>query len=214
MIARHIHHALAQVQELKQKVLEKQRFKGYSGRARALSGTTAFVAAWVMAYERYPQTPTAFLIGWGIVLAIAITLNYGALTYWFLFDPTVQRDLRRLKPVLEVLPPLFVGALFSLVLIKEKQFDFLYGVWMCLFGLANLATRHVLPRDIAWIGLFYIAGGTLCLLLGNISFLNPWPMGLIFFVGEWIGGVILHYDGFPKQIFQTFLKGGHDEHET
>ena len=31
MVANHIHHALDQVRELQQKILDKQRFKGYSG---------------------------------------------------------------------------------------------------------------------------------------------------------------------------------------
>ncbi len=45
MIANHIHHALAQVRELQQKILEGQRFKGYSGRARAICGVAALAAA-------------------------------------------------------------------------------------------------------------------------------------------------------------------------
>lgn len=32
MIANHIYHALEQVRDLQQKILEGQRFKGYSGR--------------------------------------------------------------------------------------------------------------------------------------------------------------------------------------
>ena len=57
MIVNHIHQALAQVQELQQKVLEKQRFKGYSGRARAISGTLALLAAPIMASAYFPKTP-------------------------------------------------------------------------------------------------------------------------------------------------------------
>ncbi len=194
MIARHIHHALAQVQELQQKVLEKQRFKGYSGRARAVGGTVALLATILMTGTSYPKTTLAHVIGWGAVFVIAIFLNYGALTYWFLFDPTVKRDLRRLKPVLDIIPPILVGGILTLAILLHGHHEYLFGIWMCLFGLANLASRHVLPKSICFLGIFYMVCGSVYLLLPNLSFLNPWPMGIIFFVGEWIGGLILHFD--------------------
>jgi len=39
--------------------------------------------------------------------------------------------------------------------------------------------------------LFYQAAGIACLLAPGITFLNPWPMGLVFFAGETAGGWIL-----------------------
>ena len=212
MIANHIHHALAQVQELRHKVLEKQRFKGYSGRARAIGGTIALLATCVMASGRYPHTTKAHFTGWGVVFVIAVLINYGALVYWFLFDPTVKRDLRRLKPVLDLIPPLFTGGVFTLLFGWNKEYEYLPGTWMALFGLANLATRHVLPRTISLVGLYYLSCGTFFLLMPGISFTNPWPMGLVFFIGEWMGGVILHYDGLPPSIIR-FLQPKESLHD-
>jgi hypothetical protein len=203
MIARHIHHALAQVQELQQKVLEKQRFKGYSGRARAIGGTFAFLGAWIMSTASYPKTTSAHVFGWGVVFTLTILLNYGALIFWFLFDPSVKRDIRKLKPMTDILPPLFVGGILTLAILIRGDHHYLFGMWMCLFGLANLASRHVLPKSICILGLIYIGAGTFCLLLPNISFLNPWPMGITFFVGEWLGGLILHFDGIPWKFLQA-----------
>lgn len=202
MIARHIHHALAQVQELRQKVLEKQRFKGYSGRARAISGTVALAATLVMASPLFPTSFTAHLLGWGVVFLIAASVNHGALIYWFLFDPGVKRDWRRLKPVFDVVPPFFVGAVLTLALVLRGHHDLLFGVWMTLFGLANIATRHVLPRAITLVGLAYIFAGTTCLLTLGLSFTNPWPMGVVFFLGEWAAGIVIHYDGLPPFLNQ------------
>ena len=79
MIANHIHDALAQVRELQVKILEKQRFKGYSGRARILSGMIALAAAFLMSAAFFPMTHTAHLIGWGVVFLIGFVINYGAL---------------------------------------------------------------------------------------------------------------------------------------
>ncbi|RMH89436.1 MAG: hypothetical protein D6681_14355 [Calditrichaeota bacterium] len=194
MMVHHVHEALAQVRELKEKILERQRFKGYSGRARAICGTAALVAALIMSSPIYPHTTRAHALGWGVVALFGILLNFGALIKWFWFDPGVNRRIRRLKPVLDALPSILVGGVFTVVLIMNGLHQFLFGVWMCLFGLANLASRHVLPPRIWWVGAYYIVCGSLYLLFFNSSFLNPLPAGLIFFVGEWAGGVILHFD--------------------
>lgn len=195
MITNHVYHALEQVKELQHKILERQRFKGYSGRARAITGTVAFLATLLMSSEHYPSSVKAHLLGWGVLFLFGFFLNYGALFHWFLFDPWVKRDIRRLKPALDALPVLFAGAVFTLVLINHQEFDLLFGTWMILFGLANLASKHVLPRKIWLVGLFYIFCGSVYLLLPGLSFTTPWPLGLVFFVGEWMGGFVLHFDG-------------------
>lgn len=193
MIANHIHHALAQVRELQQKILENQRFKGYSGRARAICGTVALFAAIAMSSPYYPHTARAHVVGWGFVALFGILLNFGALIHWFLFDPKVKRDIRKLKPTLDALPPILVGAVMTITLLANGLPQYLFGIWMSLFGLANLASRHVLPKRIWMVGAYYIICGSLCLLFPNISFPNSWPMGIVFFVGEWAGGIILHF---------------------
>ncbi len=86
MIAAHIHHALAQVQELRMRVLNSQKFTGYSGRCRALGGTIALFAPLVMGASWYPNSTTTHLWGWGVVLLCALLVNYSAVLYWFLFQ--------------------------------------------------------------------------------------------------------------------------------
>jgi hypothetical protein len=191
---RTVHEALRQVQELKRKILEKQRFKGYSGRARAISGTLALGAAVILASPYWPVTNVAHLAGWGIVFGLACLLNFGAILYWFLRDPAAKRDVRRLTPLIDTLPPLLVGGILTLGLVRHELFSWLFPVWMSLFGLANLASRHVLPPAISTIGWFYILAASLLLLIGPYPFTNPWPMGIIFFAGEWMGGIVLHFD--------------------
>jgi membrane-anchored protein YejM (alkaline phosphatase superfamily) len=63
-----------------------------------------------------------------------------------------------------------------------------------MFGLTNFASRYVLPSAIAYVGLFYILAGALCLLMPTISFLHPIAMGMVFCAGEWAGGTILYLD--------------------
>jgi hypothetical protein len=192
MIAAHIHDALAQVRELKLRVLNAQRFTGYSGRSRAFGGIVALIAAFIMSANWYPQIIVAHLAGWGFVFLCAVLSNYSALLYWFLFHPEHERDIRRLVPTIDAIPSLMVGGILTGTLIFHKQYDLLFGTWMCLFGLTNLSCRRTLPRAMWPLGFCYIACGTFCLLAPWIELTNPWPMGIVFGIGELAGGYIFH----------------------
>jgi len=147
-----------------------------------------------MAWESYPRDPYAHLLGWGTVFFLALFTNYGSLLYWFAKDAGLHGDVRMLQPTVEVFPPLIVGGLLTLVMLLEGHYDYLFGIWMSLFGLANIASRHVLPHKMGLVGCFYIACGAVCLLPTSRPFLDPWPMGIVFFIGELAGGILLSLD--------------------
>ncbi len=191
MIANHIHDALDQVRKLQEVVLEKRQFAGYSGRARIACGVLALAGAAVLASNATPATPRAHLTGWGVVLILAVLINYACVAYWFLFDPQVRRNPLMLKPAIDAVPALAVGGGLSVALVAAGQYNLLFGTWMCLYGLSQVAYRLSLPAGIYWVGLCYIACGAGYLLTPGISFLNPWPMGIMFFLGEVAGGLML-----------------------
>lgn len=191
----HVTEALANVRELQRAVLERQRFHGFSGRARMTSGTLALTAAAVMSMDVFPRTNLAHVLGWGAVFVMAFFMNAVALACWFASDHGGRREMRSIRPVLDVIPPIVVGGLLTAVMILNRKYEFLFGIWMCLFGLTNMATRMVLPKLIWGVGVFYLAAGATCLLAPHMDFTNPWPMGIAFFAGEWVGGLVLHYDG-------------------
>jgi hypothetical protein len=143
-----------------------------------------------------------------------LLLNGGALLHWFLSDQEVNRNVHRLTPVLDVVAPLVVGGILTAALVLHGLHRYLFGTWMCMFGLVNLASRHVLPRSICLVGLFYIACGGVWLLAPGLKFVNPWPMGLVFFAGEWVGGMILHLDDRrygEERLLIASKKGEHEE---
>lgn len=111
MIANHIHDALSQVKNLQELIIEKRRFRGYSGTARIVGGVVALAGAAVMAGDSIPDSPWAHLIGWGVVLVLSSLINRAALAYWFFFDPEAQRELGKLRPVFDTLPVLAVGGI-------------------------------------------------------------------------------------------------------
>jgi len=194
MLTEHLHEALSQVKQLQESVLDKQRFGGYSGPARALSGAIALFAAVFMTTRYYPQSVKAQILGWGGVFIIALLLNASALIYWFLNDSRVNRKIWRLKPIMDSVPPLIVGGALTASMILHGSHSYLFGIWMCMFGLTNLASRSVLPRMIGLVGVFYVICGVAWLFSPTTSIMNPLPMGLVFFAGEWAGGLILYLD--------------------
>ncbi len=189
-----IRQALTQVQEIHQRVIDRQQFKGFSGTARIVSGGIALGGSLILNSEIIIKTELSHFVGWCIIGAIAMVLNYGAILYWFLFDPQVERNYRKLKPTAEVMPPLLIGAVLSIVMTRADLYQYLFGLWMCMFGLCNLAVSHALPRPIGLVGIYYIVYGVAFLLIPYDSFLSPIPMGIIFFVGEFVGGIILNTD--------------------
>jgi hypothetical protein len=191
MIANHIHDALGQVDRMRDLILERRRFHGYSGTARMLGGGVALAVTFVLDRVEALHTPLLQLMGWSGVLAAALLLNYGGLTLWLFTRRGSGHLLTELRPALEVVPALAIGAALSLALVLRDAYDPLFGVWMALYGLAHMGYRHSLPGGIIWVGLFYQVAGVICLLAPGIVFLNPWPMGLVFFTGEMVGGWIL-----------------------
>jgi len=200
MAGYHVHEALRQVRELRQRILESQMFTGYSGIARALGGLAAVGAAVALSRPWFPQTERGHIAGWLVTGALAAAVNYAGLFHWFLTSREAKRDIRRLMPAIDPLPPLTVGALLTVALIGRGAADALPGMWMCMYGLTNLSSRRALPASIWVLGCYYVAAGALFLFVAATAVVNPWPMGLVFGAGELAGRAIFAVNRFPNGI--------------
>jgi hypothetical protein len=190
MTFEHIHDALDQVRQLRDLVIRRRIFRGYSWQARLASGGLALTGSAVLAHGGIAAENTAHLTGWGIVLLLAIAINYGAVAWRFVRDAEFRQDPSRLKPALDALPALVAGAVLTAALIFSGQFNLLFGTWMLMYGLAQTTYRHNLPRGVYWTGMVFMACGGM-LLVQPLPFTSPWPMGIIFFLGEMAGGICL-----------------------
>jgi hypothetical protein len=186
-----IHDALAQVREVRQRVIERQRFLGYSAGGRFVGGALTLVAAFVMSRAFFPQSPWPILTGWTLTALLAAAINYGLCLRWYWTLPNDVRQPDRLHPLVDTLPPLLLAAAVTGAIAARGQFDLLYGVWMGLFGLVNFYSWHHLPRSVRSLGMFYICCAIFFLLHPAIDFLNPWPMALVYLTGETVGGLIV-----------------------
>ena len=204
-----IQDALLLVQSLRHSLVDQNVSRGFSGPARAVSGVVALLAACGLAIWAPNGTPFQthiHLAVWALVLLVASIINAGALLHFFFNDPQVNRDPRRLRPVMHAVPPLAVGAVLTLAFVLQRNPDPLFGIWMCMFGLVNFASRDTLPSIISYAGIFYIIAGTACLVAPGFQFTNPWPMGIAFFAGEVASGMILIVDRRRLKSVQAMIR--------
>ena len=190
LVFSHVHQALDQVRELRARVIENQQFEGYSGLARVLGGFTAISAAFVLSSSLVPQNVETHFLGWGIVCLIAMLLNYGALGIWY--RRQAEREVLLLRPAIDALPPLVVGAILTAALYQYEAQNLLFVVWMCVYGLVHVSYRRTLPIAMWYLGLYYITCGAMLLVFcRDLQFTNPWPMATVFFIGELCAGYFL-----------------------
>lgn len=184
-----IYEALHDIQQLKRRVLDAQIFRGYSGNARLTGGLLAAFAAIIMSASFYPVTPWAHVVGWGVLCSVAGAINIMAVLCWYRSEKRNLTGHQSLRPLLDLLAPFAVAAVLTFIFIEQGTYDFLPGMWMCLFGLMNIAARHTVPRATLFLGWYYIAAGVLCFIV-RFRFYNPMPMGIVFGFGELIGGLV------------------------
>ncbi len=189
MDERDLTQALRQVRQMQELVLDRERFAGFSGVARMSGGAAALLTALVL-QRAVPADPMLHVVGWGLLLAFALAVNFAALFYW-LFKNWRGLRLAELWPVWEVFPTLSAGAALSAALIRTGQLSLLPGTWMALYGASHMAQRRSLPFPIYCGGLAYLAAGIFFLLWPGVSFTDPRPMGFVFGLGELFGGWVL-----------------------
>jgi len=192
MMPQHVKQALTQVRELRARVIASNLFAGYSGIARMIGGCIALTASLVLTFLGRPAVAWIHVLAWGAVFTLSVGVNYGALLWWGVRGTDFNTARERLSPAVDLLPSLLVGGLLTAAFLLRGAHDLLFGMWMCVFGITNLVSRHILPDGIGLVGVYYIVAGAVCLLHPDASFTNPWPMGLVFLVGEVAGGWVLH----------------------
>lgn len=189
MIASHVHDALLQVTQLKGIILEKKNFTGYSGKAKVSGGCIALLGSAVLTSGVFHVNYSSTLAVWSIVGLISLLINYTGLFCCFCYSENHSKSTI-LMPALDAVPAIAVGGILGVTLIYHLQYNLFFGTVMSLYGLAHVHYRRSLPWIIYIVGYYYIICGAICLWL-SCSFLNPWPMGIVFFAGELISGIAL-----------------------
>lgn len=193
-----LHDALDRVAELRRRILESQKFRGYSGRARALGGCAALIGGLALGIVPEGLRHVALPAVWGAVFLAAFTLNYGAVLSWWWNLPKAERAKSPLSPALENLPVFIVGGALTGHLIVYGYPSSLPGVWASVLALTHFTAKYAIPRGLRAVGWYYIAAGTAMLAYPEFGWGDPWFPGLVFFTGEMAGGWLIfraHHTG-------------------
>ena len=193
--------ALADLEEVRDRLAACQQFKGYSGPAAAASGAIAVVAGvvqWALVPRPLDETGVrTYLIIWLACLAVALLLNYGALGVWYVQNAGRQERVRTRSAGLTLLPAVALGAVFSLALILHQgPMWMLPGVWYASYAVGLFNSRAMVPKGAIPLAYAFGIAGTVLLLTPDTALpLSWWVMPLGFGFGQIFIGWLLLREG-------------------
>lgn len=191
-----VERALADLEEVRDRLASVQRYRGYSGPAAAVSGVVAVVAGFVqLAVVPWPHGGSEierYLSIWLSCLALALAINYGAGYLWYVRNAGRQERRQSRMAGFTILPAVVLGAVLSLALVLHGAPGLLPGVWYACYGIGLFAARTMLPHGASFASAaFGLAGAALLLSPDLVLPLSWWVMPLGFGLGQmWIGWLI------------------------
>ena len=190
--------ALRQISDIRQQMARSELFRGYRSVTVGSSGVLAILAAvfqsqWVAS----PEMELGRYLGLWVGVAAVSVIVAGAEMTWRARNagPGLARD-RTLLAVEQFLPSLIVGALLTLSVYRGAPpvAWMLPGLWSLVFGLGIFASYRLLPRQVFWVGCYYVVCGCGCLVWGQgDNAFSPWLMGVSFGGGQLLGAAVLYW---------------------
>ena len=170
--------ALADIAEVRERLGQVQRFKGYSGLAALSSGFFA-LSAGVVQWLLVPTVATAhdgrlYFAIWFACCAASVVVNYSAIAHWYVNDATARERWQTASVGFAILPALLLGAALSFALLRAGLFAFLPGVWYGCYGVGLIASRTMLPPAVVPVCVAFLAVGAALLFAPPVIALAPW----------------------------------------
>lgn len=191
--------ALSEIQSIRSQVARGTEFRGYGPASIAVSGVLALLVAAVQVQWtlRHRRIDLVMWIGvWAGTAAVSLLLT-GIETFARARRVHVgfAREMVR-AAVEQFLPAVMVGFLLTVVLVRTASQEgwMLPGLWELIFSLGVFASCRFLPRQMFAVGVWYLAAGLMCLVVGSVNrTLSPWMMGIPFGVGQLLVAGVLQY---------------------
>jgi hypothetical protein len=188
--------ALGHIADVRAQMSASTQFRGFAPEAVAASALLAIGTATVQSQfaNVLNASPSTFVIFWAFVAVVAIVIIGGEAVgrarrlHGTMADGMLNSALHLL------MPPLATGALITFVLWRTapQEMWLLAGLWQMLIGLAGFGALPMLSSEMRWAGMWYIASGTVSLILAEPSPpLSPWLMGIPFCFGQLIVAAVL-----------------------
>jgi hypothetical protein len=191
--------ALSEIQSIRSQVARGTEFRGYGPASIAVSGVLALLVAAVQAEwsMKHRGIDLVMWIGvWAGTAAVSLLLT-GVETFARARRVHVGFAREMVQAAVEqFLPAVMVGFLLTVVLVRTAAQEgwMLPGLWELIFSLGVFASCRFLPRQMFAVGVWYLAAGLMCLVVGSVTrTLSPWMMGIPFGVGQLLVAGVLQY---------------------
>jgi hypothetical protein len=189
--------ALGDISRIRIQIAHTTTFRGFGPATLASTGILAMVSAKVQTIWLSDPTNniTAYLgiwIGTAAMSAAVIGTQMHARTRR-LHSGMADEMIR--TAVEQFLPAAVAGALVTVVLVRSvpAALWMLPGIWQIIFSLGVFSSCRFLPRQVAAVGVWYLATGLACIALGDSRGLTPWMMGIPFGLGQLLVAGILAF---------------------
>ncbi len=189
--------AVREITEIRERMARSQDFRGFAPLAVAATGLLAFGGGAVQRslLPSPAQDLGRYLALWTLVAALGFTAAAWGIWSRSRRNHSQLGRQKTIHAVEQVLPSLVVGGLLTLFVYRgaPEAGWMLPGLWSLVFGLGAFAARPLLSPASVWVGVYYVAAGTLCLSRGQgLQPLAAWQMELCFGGGQLLGAAILY----------------------
>jgi hypothetical protein len=163
--------ALCQISEIRQQMARSEVFCGYRSMTVGCSGVLALLAA---ACQTHFVGLPAFGLDRYLTLWIgvaAVSAIVAGVEMWWRSRTSGSAMARQmtLLAIEQFLPSVIVGALLTLAIYRTapQVAWMLPGLWSLVFSLGVFASYRLLPRQVSWVGMYYVVCGVGCLFWGQ-----------------------------------------------
>ena len=192
--------ALADLEEVRSRLVAVQRFRGWSGVAAIISGAAAFATGLVqlltLPNPAGPPDTARYVTMWIACLIFALAINYGAIVVWLARHWSVRSRTELRTVGMTIAPAILAGGTFTLALLHRGLEGLLPGTWCICYALGLVASRAMVPRGVLAAALPFAAAGAALLFAQDLNALRWWVMPATFGLGQLaIGMFVLRDEG-------------------
>jgi hypothetical protein len=189
--------ALGRISEIRARIAETETFRGFRSLTVGFSGLLGIATVFIQrdAMRRSTFTAGDFIDLWVAVALISLAVVGCELAYRYHVESSPLKRRLTILTLQQFAPSLVAGGAVTAVFagLAADHVWMLPGLWAILFSLGVFACCRLLPRTTFWVGVHYLATGTLCLLLGaGAAEYTHWMMLGTFGLGQLLAAVILY----------------------
>jgi hypothetical protein len=190
--------ALADLEEVRSRLVSVQRFRGWSGGAAIVSGSAALAIGvyqfFALPYPSSDVDAARYVRVWIACLIFALVINYGAIVFWLARNWTLRARCELRTVGMTIAPAIAAGGVLTAALLNRHLAGLLPGVWCVCYAMGLIASRAMVPRGVLAVAGLFGAAGTALLFAQDVSALRWWVMPATFGIGQLVIGALILSD--------------------